>query len=149
MSDSGHDGMGHVADDRDFNQRLIDEFRANGGKVGGPFADQPLLLLTTTGAKSGQRRTMPLVYSTDGDRIVIIASNGGAATNPAWYHNLRANRVVTVELPGDTFDAHATEALDDERRRLFNQQAALMSGFADYQRHTTREISVVVLERRA
>lgn len=141
--------MGHVADDRDFNQRLIDEFRANGGKVGGPFADQPLLLLTTTGAKCGRCRTMPLVYTTDGDRIVIIASNGGAATNPAWYHNLRANPVVTVELPGETFDAQTTVAVGDERTRLFNQQAALMPGFADYQRHTMREIPVVVLERRA
>ena len=147
MSDSGYDGMGHVADDRDFNQRLIDEFRANDGKVGGPFADQPLLLLTTTGAKSGQRRTMPLVYTPDGDRIVIIASNGGAAWNPAWYHNLRANPVVTVELPGETFDAQATVAVGDERTRLFNQQAALMPGFADYQRNTTREIPVVVLDR--
>lgn len=136
-----------MADERDFNQQLIDEFRANGGRVGGPFADRPLLLLTTTGAKSGQRRTMPLVYTTDGDRIVIIASKGGAAMNPAWYHNLRANPLVTVELPGETFEARAEVTVGDERTRLFNQQAALMPAFADYQRNTTREIPVVVLRR--
>ncbi len=90
---------------------------------------------------------MPLVYTTDGKRIVIIASKGGAPTNPDWYYNLRANPVVTVELPGETFDARAEVTTGEERTRLFNQQAELMPGFADYQRNTTREIPVVVLER--
>ena len=90
-------------DINDFNRQLIDEFRANNGKVGGPFERAPLVLLTTKGAKSGQPRTFPVVYTRDGDRIVVIASKGGAPNNPAWYHNLVANPEVTVELPGETF----------------------------------------------
>lgn len=131
----------------DFNQQVIAEFRANGGKVGGPFAGSPMLLLTTTGAKSGQSRTTPLVYTTDGDRIVIIASKGGAPTNPAWYHNLVANPTATVEIGTETFQARATVAEGAERERLFNQQAAQMPGFAEYQKKTTRQIPVVILER--
>src|SRR5690349_16922377 len=88
-----------------FNLDLIKEFRANDGKVTGQFAGRPLLLLTTTGAKSGQPRTMPLVYTTDGDNLVIIASKGGADTNPDWYHNLVAKPEATIELPGETFQA--------------------------------------------
>jgi deazaflavin-dependent oxidoreductase (nitroreductase family) len=131
----------------DFNRNLIEEFRASGGKVTGQFANSPLMVLTTTGAKSGQPREAPLVYTTDGDRIVIIASKGGAPTHPDWYHNLIANPIVTVELPGETFQAQATIAAGAERRRLFDAQAALMPGFADYERNTTRQIPVVVLER--
>src|SRR6185437_1228950 len=131
----------------DFNQSLIEEFRANDGKVTGVFAGRPLLLLTTTGAKSGRPRVSPLVYTTDGDRIVIIASKGGAPTNPDWYHNLVANPTVTVELPGDTFQARATVVEGEERQRLYDAQAALMPGFAEYQEKTTRQIPVVVLER--
>ncbi|HEY7030877.1 MAG TPA: nitroreductase family deazaflavin-dependent oxidoreductase [Thermomicrobiales bacterium] len=133
----------------DFNQQLVDEFRATGGKVTGMFAESPLLVLTTTGAKSGQSRTIPLVYTTDQNRLVVIASKGGAPTNPAWYHNLVANPIVTVELPGETFRAKAQVAEGAERDRLFEQQAAQMPGFADYQRNTTRRIPVVVLERLA
>jgi deazaflavin-dependent oxidoreductase (nitroreductase family) len=131
----------------DFNQSLIEEFRANDGKVTGVFAGRPLLLLTTTGAKSGQPRVSPLVYTTDGDRIVIIASKGGAPTNPDWYHNVLANPVVTVELPGETFQARATVIEGAERTRLYDAQAALMPGFAEYQQKTTRQIPVIVLER--
>jgi deazaflavin-dependent oxidoreductase (nitroreductase family) len=131
----------------DFNQSLIEEFRANDGKVTGVFAGRPLLLLTTTGAKSGRPRVSPLVYTTDGDRIVTIASKGGAPTNPDWYHNLVANPVVTVELPGETFQARATVIEGEERQRLYDAQAALMPGFAEYQQKTTRQIPVVVLER--
>jgi deazaflavin-dependent oxidoreductase (nitroreductase family) len=131
----------------DFNQSLIEEFRATNGKVTGDFAGRPLLLLTTTGARSGQPRVSPLVYTTDGDHIVIIASKGGAPTNPDWYHNVVANPVVTIELPGETFQARATVAEGAERERLFNAQAALMPGFAEYQQKTTRRIPVVVLER--
>jgi deazaflavin-dependent oxidoreductase (nitroreductase family) len=131
----------------DFNQQVIAEFRANGGKVGGPFAGSPMLLLTTTGAKSGQSRTTPLVYTTDGDRIVIIASKGGAPTNPDWYHNLSAHPTATVEMGTETFRARAAVANGAERERLYNQQATLMPGFAEYQKKTTRQIPVVILER--
>lgn len=132
---------------KNFNERLIEEFRANWGKVTGQFADRPLLVLTTTGAKSRLPRTLPLVYSTDGERLVIIASKGGAPTNPDWFHNLVAHPEVTVEVPGETFQARAEVAIGDERQRLFDQQAAIMPGFAEYQRNTTREIPVVVLHR--
>ncbi len=131
----------------DFNQELIAEFRENGGKVTGYFAGSPLLLLTTVGAKSGERRTTPLVHTKDGDRFVVLASKGGAPTNPAWFHNLVANPVVTVEKDDETFEARATVAEGDERDRLFEAQAALMPNFGDYQRKTSRRIPVVVLER--
>lgn len=130
-----------------FNQRLIEEYRANGGKVGGQFAGRPLLLLTTTGAKSGEPRTQPLVYTTDGDRLVIIASKGGAPTNPAWYHNLIANPEATIELGTETFRVRAIEVVGVERRRLYDAQAALMPAFADYERKTSREIPLFTLER--
>jgi deazaflavin-dependent oxidoreductase (nitroreductase family) len=132
-----------------FNQNLVEEFRANNGKVNGQFADRPLMVLTTTGAKSGLPRTIPLVYTKDGDRIVIIASKGGAPTNPDWYYNLVANPNATVELPGESFQVKAVIAQGAERDRLFGQQAAQMPGFADYQRNTTRQIPVVILERLA
>lgn len=131
----------------EFNRTLIAEFRANGGKVGGMFAGAPLLLLTTTGAKSGQPRTTPLVYTTDGDRIVIIASKGGAPTSPDWYHNLVANPAATIELGHETLPVRARVTEGEERQRLFDQQAALMPNFAEYQQNTTRQIPVVVLER--
>jgi deazaflavin-dependent oxidoreductase (nitroreductase family) len=133
----------------DFNQQLVEEFRANDGKVTGMFAESPLLVLTTTGAKSGQPRTVPLVYTKNGDRLVIIASKGGAPTNPAWFHNLVTNPIVTIELPGETFQAKAEVVEGEERDRLFDQQAAQMPGFAEYQRNTTRRIPVVVLKRLA
>jgi deazaflavin-dependent oxidoreductase (nitroreductase family) len=113
----------------------------------GMFADTPLLLVTTTGAKSGERRTHPLAYTTDGDKYVIIASKGGAPTNPAWYHNIVANPTVTLEVGNETFDAKASFPSGAERERLYNAQAALMPNFAEYQRNTTRLIPVVVLER--
>ena len=139
--------MSTMADLKQFNENLIAEYRATGGKVTGQFAGAPLLLLTTIGARSGQPRTMPLVHSTDGDRLVIIASKGGAPTNPDWYHNLVANPEVTVELGSETFRARATVAAGTERERLYDQQAALMPNFAEYQKNTTRQIPVVVLER--
>jgi deazaflavin-dependent oxidoreductase (nitroreductase family) len=136
-----------VSDFDDFNRKVIAEFRANGGKVGPPFEGAPMLLLTTTGAKSGQPRTTPLVYTTDGDRLVVLASKGGAPSHPAWYHNLVANPVVTLEVGQDEFQARASVASGDERDRLFAAQAALMPNFAEYQRKTTRRIPVVTLER--
>jgi deazaflavin-dependent oxidoreductase (nitroreductase family) len=131
----------------DFNHSVITEFRANGGKVGGQFANAPMLLLTTTGAKSGQPRTNPLVYTTDGDRMVIMASKGGAPTNPDWYHNVVANPVVTIEVGSEQFQARARIAEGPERERLFNQMTQQLPNFAEYQQKTTRQIPVVVLER--
>lgn len=131
----------------DFNENVINEFRANGGKVGGPFEGAPMMLLTTTGAKSGQARTSPVVYTRDGDRFVIIASKAGAPTNPDWFHNLVANPEVTAEVGTETFSARATVTSGEERARLYDAHAALMPGFAEYAQKTTREIPVVVLDR--
>lgn len=136
-----------MATTKSFNEQLIDEFRENGGSVGGPFEGRPMMLLTTTGAKSGQPRTHPLVYTTDGDRMVIIASKGGADDNPAWYHNLLANPVVTIEVGTERYQARARVTEGEERRRLFDQQAAIMPTFAEYERKTSRVIPVIVLER--
>lgn len=136
-----------MSDYQAFNRALIAEFRANGGKVGGQFAGRPLLLLSTVGARSGQTRTSPLAYTTDGERYVIIASKGGAPSHPDWYHNLVANPIVTVEVGTEQFQARATIAEAEERVRLFDQMAVQMPGFADYQRKTERQIPVVVLER--
>jgi deazaflavin-dependent oxidoreductase (nitroreductase family) len=131
----------------DFNRNLIDEFRANDGKVTGIFGGAPLLLLTTTGAKSGRKHTSPLVYLTDGDRIVVFGSKGGAPSHPAWYHNLVANPGVTVELPGETFEAKAVVTDGAERERLFSAQKEAMPAFAEYEQKTDRQIPVIVLER--
>ncbi len=136
-----------MASNNDFNEKVIAEFRANGGKVGPPFEGAPLILLTTTGAKSGQPRIAPLVYTTDGDRMVVLASKAGAPTNPDWYHNLVANPTATVETGSETFSVRASVAEGAERQRLYDQQAAQMPGFAEYQRKTTRQIPVVVMER--
>jgi deazaflavin-dependent oxidoreductase (nitroreductase family) len=127
-----------------YNQGVIDSFRANSGKV---EQGMSLLLLTTTGAKSGQQRTTPVAYSTDGDRFIILASKGGAPTNPAWYSNLVAHPTVTVEVGAEQFQARATVAEGSERERLFAQHAQLMPGFAEYQQKTTRQIPVIILER--
>ncbi|MGO8946560.1 MAG: nitroreductase family deazaflavin-dependent oxidoreductase [Ktedonobacterales bacterium] len=127
-----------------YNQTVIETFHANGGKVPGPM---PILLLTTTGARSGQARTTPVAYSTDGDWLVIVASKGGAPTNPDWYFNLLANPTVTVELGSERFQAHAGVAEGEERERLYAQHAAVMPGFAEYQQKTTRQIPVVILDR--
>lgn len=130
-----------------WNAAIIKEFRENNGKVGGQFEGAPLLLLHTTGARSGAERINPLAYTRDGDRLVIIASKGGAPTNPDWYYNILANSQVSVELGSEHFPARATVAEEPERTRLFDQMVAQMPGFADYQRNTTRTIPVVVLER--
>jgi deazaflavin-dependent oxidoreductase (nitroreductase family) len=134
-------------DPGDFNRQLIGEFRANEGKVGGMFAGAPMLLLTTTGAKSGRTHVVPLVYTVDGGRMVVMGSKGGASTHPDWYYNVRANPEVTVEVGTDSFAARATVAERGERQRLFDQMAAQMPGFAEYQRNTTRQIPVIVLTR--
>ena len=131
----------------DFNQHVISEFRANQGKVGGQLANMPVLLLTTTGAKSGRTLTKPLVYTTDGDRIVVLASFAGGPKNPPWYHNLVANPVATVELGSERFRVQAAVTAGEERQRLFDRQAAQMPIFAEYQQKTTRQIPVIVLKR--
>ena len=147
MSDSTNDSASMANDINAFNKALIEEFRANNGKVSGMFAQAPLVLVTHTGARSGQLRTSPLVYSRDGDRIVIIASKAGAPTHPHWYLNMVANPKVTVELPGETYEARAVVTSGDERARLYRAQADLMPNFDEYAAKTDREIPVVVLER--
>lgn len=128
-----------------YNQTIIESFRANDGNVSGWSR---LLLLTTTGTKTGVQRVSPIAFSTDGDRIVIAASKGGAPTNPSWYSNLLANPIVTVELGPERFRARATVVTDAaERDRLYAHHAELMPGFADYEKKTTRKIPVVILER--
>jgi deazaflavin-dependent oxidoreductase (nitroreductase family) len=131
-----------------FNQGVIDDFRSHHGQMTrGPFTGRSLLLLTTRGAKTGRERTNPLAYTRDGDRIFVIASKGGAPTNPDWYHNLRANPRVTVEVGPERFEANARVAKGTERRRLYDLQASHMPAFEDYERRTSREIPVIVLER--
>ena len=131
----------------EFNRNLIGEFRAKDGKVTGVFAGAPVLLLTTTGARSGRKHTTPLVYQQDGDRIVVFGSRGGAPKHPAWYHNLVANPIVTVELPGETFEAKAGTIEGSERERIWSAQKEIMPAFAEYEAKTDRQIPVVVLER--
>lgn len=131
----------------DRNQQIIDEFRANSGKVGGPFAGKSLLLLHTVGAKSGQERINPVACVKNGDHLVIIASKGGAPTNPDWYYNILANPLVTVEVGTDKFQAKAEIAPEPERTRLFAKMVEMMSGFADYQQKTTRILPVITLTR--
>jgi deazaflavin-dependent oxidoreductase (nitroreductase family) len=131
----------------DFNQTLIKEFRANGGKVNGFFANRPLLLLTTTGARSGQPRVSPLAYVTDGDRLAIIASKGGAPTNPDWYYNLLANPTATVEIGSERFQARATVAEPQDRDRLYARMVEQLPQFAEYERKTSRKIPVILLNR--
>lgn len=130
----------------DWNAAIIDEFRANAGKVGGQFEGAPLLLLHTTGARSGQERVHPLVYQADGDRLVVFGSKGGAPTHPDWFHNVRANPDVTVEVGTETQARRARVAEGDEHERLWSNQKQLMPGFADYEANTTRQIPVVILE---
>ena len=131
----------------DWNTQVINEFRANEGKVGGPFKGAPLLLLHTTGAKSGKERISPLMYLPDGNRMLIFASKGGAPTNPDWYYNLQTHPEVTVEVGTETFNVKASEITGEERDRLYAEQARRYSNFAEYQEKTTRKIPVVALER--
>ncbi len=131
----------------DFNQQIIEEFRANGGRLGGGFAGAPILLLHTTGAKSGKERVNPLVYQADGDRLVVFASKAGAPTNPDWFHNLKANPAVTAEVGTETIAFTARVAEGEEHDRLWAHQKELMPGFADYEQTAGRVIPVVVLER--
>jgi deazaflavin-dependent oxidoreductase (nitroreductase family) len=132
----------------DFNQKIIEQFRANGGKVGPPFSGAPMVLITTKGAKTGRLSTTPLVPLVDGDRLVIIASRGGAPKHPAWYHNIVANPTVTVEYLTEKFEADARIAEGAERDELYARQAQAFPAFAEYEQKTTRKIPVVVLTRK-
>jgi deazaflavin-dependent oxidoreductase (nitroreductase family) len=129
----------------EFNAQIIEEFRANQGRVGGMFQDMPLLLLHHTGARSGQERINPVAYQRDGDRYVIFASKAGAPTNPAWYHNLKAHPQASIEVGEDRLEVKVDEAQGEERERLFTAQAERSPQFAEYQRKTDRLIPVMVL----
>jgi deazaflavin-dependent oxidoreductase (nitroreductase family) len=131
----------------DWNRQIIEEFRNHGGKVGGSFEGAPLLLLTTTGARSGIARTTPVMYLPDGERLIIFASKAGASTNPDWYHNLVAHPQATVEVGSETFKVTAVEVMGEERDQLYARQAALYPGFAAYEAKTTRRIPVIALQR--
>ena len=133
---------------RALNAAIADEFRANGGKVS-RFADREILLLTTTGAKSGQPRLSPLAYVTDGspDRLVLFASHLGSAHHPSWYHNLVVNPEVTVEVGTETFTARASTAAGAEHDRLYQLFTSQNSGSEDHQSYTSRVIPLVLLER--
>ena len=131
----------------DWNSQVIAEFRANGGKVK-TFARQPLLLLHTKGAKSGQERINPLAYLADGDRLLIFASRAGSPNNPDWYYNLLAHPDVTVEVGTEKFEATASVVEGEERDRLYAKQASVNPAFAEYQQKTTRKIPVIALVRK-
>jgi deazaflavin-dependent oxidoreductase (nitroreductase family) len=128
-----------------YNDQIIEEFRANQGRVGGRFEGSTLLLLHHTGAKSGKSRVNPLAYLSDDGRYVVFASKGGSPTNPDWYHNLKAHPDVTIEVGTDTLDVVATEATGEERERLFGIQAERVPAFAEYQTGIDRQIPVMVL----
>lgn len=137
-----------MPDQNTYNRQLIEDFRANRSKPDSPFASRPLLLLTTTGAKSGQPRTAPMMYIPDGNRLLVIASNAGAVRHPGWYYNLVAHPEVTVEVKDETYDAIATVTEGEERQRLWAKVIAAAPFFVEHQAKITREIPVIALERR-
>lgn len=139
--------MSDMPNMRDFNAALVAEFRANDGKLSGRMANSHILLLTTTGAKSGQQRTTPLGYGKDGDSYVVVAANAGAPAHPDWYYNLLANPDVTVEVPGERFTTRASIAEGAERERLVANAATIVPWFAAQQEKTTRQIPFVILRR--
>lgn len=132
----------------DYNQRLIEQFRADRSSNGDAFKGRPMLLLTTTGARSGQRRTTPMMYVRDGERLLVIASNAGAPKHPDWYYNPVAHPHVTVEVGRETYDAIATVIEGAERQQLWNKIVEQYPFFADHQAKVTRQIPVVALERK-
>ena len=132
----------------DFNTQMIEEFRANHGQLGGRFGGRTMLLLHHKGAKTGTERVNPLAYQPLDDGYAIFASKAGAPTNPDWYHNLKAHPDVSVEVGDDTIPVHARVAEGDERDRIWTKQKELMPGFADYEQKSSREIPVIILERR-
>jgi len=130
----------------DWNSKIIEEFRANDGKVGGPFEGAPLLLLHTVGAKTGQQRVNPMMYQAVPDGYAVFASKGGAPDNPDWYHNLLAHPQVSAEIGSRTVELKARVAAGDEREKIWATQKAAYPGFADYEQKTSRQIPVVILE---
>lgn len=130
----------------DWNNKIIEEFRANGGKVGGPFEGAPILLLHTTGAKSGQERVHPMMYRPTDGGYAVFASKAGAPTDPAWYHNLVANPDVQAEIGPQTLALRARVAGDAEREPIWTAQKTEYPGFQEYEENTTRQIPVVILE---
>ena len=137
-----------MTDQNTYNRQLIEEFRADRDKGGGAMKGRPLLLLTTTGAKSGQLRTKPMMFIPDGDRLLVIASNVGAPTHPDWYRNLVAHPEVTVEVGNETFKAIAIVTEGSERQRLWTRVVELYPFFADHEAKTTRQIPVIALRRK-
>lgn len=138
-----------MAEHNDWNAKIIDEFRANDGKVGGRFEGAPLLLLHSTGAKTGQERVHPMMYQDLGDgRLAVFASKAGAPDNPDWYHNLRAEPEASIEIGTETRQVRAHVAVGDERERIWTEQKERYPGFAEYEEKAkgTREIPVVILE---
>ncbi|HEY2792275.1 MAG TPA: nitroreductase family deazaflavin-dependent oxidoreductase [Micromonosporaceae bacterium] len=131
----------------DWNQKIIDEFRANDGRVGGNFEGAPLLLLHTTGARSGAERVNPMMYLPEGDTLYVFASFAGRPENPAWFHNLVANPQVTVEVGGETYAATARVVTGEKRNEIYAEQAKRYPGFAEYQQMTLRTIPVVAITR--
>lgn len=136
-----------MADTLDWNAKIIEEFRANEGRVGGAFEGAPLLLLHSIGAKTGAERVNPVMYRPVGDDMAVFASKPGAPTNPDWYHNLVANPRAKVEVGTETFDVEAHVAQGDERTRIWEKQKADYPGFAEYETKTSRQIPVVILKR--
>jgi deazaflavin-dependent oxidoreductase (nitroreductase family) len=136
-----------MIDMKDYNRQVIEEFRAERGKLGGRWAGRPLLLLTTTGARSGRPHTTPIMYVPDGDRLLVIASNAGAPVHPDWYRNLAAHPEVTVEVGTETFDATAVVIDGAERQQLWARIVELYPFFTEHQAKVTRQIPVVALER--
>jgi deazaflavin-dependent oxidoreductase (nitroreductase family) len=136
-------------DPNDFNARIIEEFRTNAGVVGGPFEGMPMLLLHTTGAKSGAERINPLAYQALDDGWAVFASKGGAPSNPDWYYNVVANEDVSIEVGTDTVQATARVAAGDEREEIWSRQKATIPQFAEYEKTAgDREIPVIVIEAR-
>jgi deazaflavin-dependent oxidoreductase (nitroreductase family) len=131
-----------------YDDPIIQEFRDNDGYIGGYFANMRILLLTTTGAKTGQKRVKPVAYTRDGEDYVVVASAGGGNKHPAWYHNLVAHPEVTVEVGKETFSATAHPVSDKtERRRLYDAHAAAYPTFKTYEKKTQRVIPVIILKR--
>jgi len=137
-----------MSNQNEYNRKLIEDFRASRGVSDDPFAGRPLLLLTTTGARSGQRRTTPLMYVADRDRLLVIASNAGAPAHPDWYRNLLAHPEATVEVGADTYDVHAVVLEGAERQQLWDKIVESYPFFTEHQAKITREIPLIALERK-
>ncbi len=135
-----------MSDVHDFNATIIEEFRANAGRLGGQFDGAPVLLLHSTGAKSGKERVNPMMYQQVGDHYAVFASKAGAPTNPDWFHNLVAHPEATIEIGTASMPVRARVATGAERDTIWQTQKERYPGFADYERSTDREIPVVILE---